>query len=109
MRSLHIVLLLTLLIGCTQEPPPAPMVEVTVDTVVRDPYQPKSSFSQNGTQLQFFSSQEHHTTTSIVFSQSAHTSFALAIVVAASLIICSIVVSSHKGGAAIPQLAKRTR
>ena len=44
MRSLHIVLLLTLLIGCTQEPPPAPMVEVTVDTVVRDPYQPKSSF-----------------------------------------------------------------
>jgi membrane fusion protein (multidrug efflux system) len=35
---------LALLGACAQEAPPPPVVEVLVDEVVRDPYQPKSSF-----------------------------------------------------------------
>ena len=33
-----------LLQACADDPPPPPMVEVVVDTVVLDPYQPKASF-----------------------------------------------------------------
>ncbi len=37
-------IVLALLGACADEPPPPPMVEVIVDEVVLDPYQPKSSF-----------------------------------------------------------------
>ena len=38
------IILLALLSACSSEPPPPPTVEVVVDEVVLDPYQPKSSF-----------------------------------------------------------------
>ncbi len=45
MRSLIIASLLAgLLVSCSQEPPPMPMVEVVVEEAVREPYQPKSAF-----------------------------------------------------------------
>jgi membrane fusion protein (multidrug efflux system) len=39
-----VISLLVLLSACTSEAPPPPTVEVVVDEVVLDPYQPKSSF-----------------------------------------------------------------
>ena len=44
MRSVTFLLALCLIAACAEEPPPPPMVEVVVDTVVLDPYQPKASF-----------------------------------------------------------------
>jgi membrane fusion protein (multidrug efflux system) len=43
-HHLLLVLLFALLQACAEEAPPPPMVEVVVDTVVLDPYQPKASF-----------------------------------------------------------------
>jgi len=43
-HHLLLILLLSLLQACAEDPPPPPMVEVVVDTVVLDPYQPKASF-----------------------------------------------------------------
>jgi membrane fusion protein (multidrug efflux system) len=39
-----LLILALVLPGCSQEPPPLPMVEVVVDEAVLEPYQPKSSF-----------------------------------------------------------------
>lgn len=44
MRVFPLLLSLALIGACADEPPPPPMVEVVVDTVVLDPYQPKLSF-----------------------------------------------------------------
>ncbi|MEP5763745.1 MAG: efflux RND transporter periplasmic adaptor subunit [Halieaceae bacterium] len=44
MRRLLIVTLVLGLIACADEPPPPPLVNVIVDTVILDPYQPKASF-----------------------------------------------------------------
>ena len=45
MRIVSLLALTALLaVACTQEPPPAPMVEVVVDRVVLEPYQPKSEY-----------------------------------------------------------------
>jgi membrane fusion protein (multidrug efflux system) len=43
-RVFPLLLSLALIGACADEPPPPPMVEVVVDTVVLDPYQPKLSF-----------------------------------------------------------------
>ena len=43
-RLITFLIALCLMAGCAEEPPPPPMVEVVVDTVVLDPYQPKASF-----------------------------------------------------------------
>lgn len=44
MRYLVIVVFVGLLSACSEEAPPPPMVEVIVDSVALDPYQPKASF-----------------------------------------------------------------
>jgi membrane fusion protein (multidrug efflux system) len=44
LRALTSALCFLALTACTPEPPPPPVVEVVVDSVVLDPYQPKSSF-----------------------------------------------------------------
>ena len=44
MRALASVICVLALAACSPEPPPPPVVEVVVDSVVLDPYQPKSSF-----------------------------------------------------------------
>jgi membrane fusion protein (multidrug efflux system) len=43
-RSINFLFALCLMAGCAEEPPPPPLVEVVVDTVILDPYQPKASF-----------------------------------------------------------------
>jgi membrane fusion protein (multidrug efflux system) len=43
-RSITYLFALCLMVACAQEPPPPPIVEVVVDTVVLEPYQPKASF-----------------------------------------------------------------
>lgn len=44
MRLFLPIFLAAVLASCSQEPPPPPLVEVVVDFVVMDPYQPKSAF-----------------------------------------------------------------
>ena len=44
MRLILSIVLFGLLTACAEEPPPPPLVEVVVDKVVKDPYQPKASF-----------------------------------------------------------------